>query len=185
MNHHVVILFSGGADSHLILRWAIDLKKKPYCVLIDYGQKHIEELDYAKKYLKSINISYQTIKISGYDVDSGLTGDGIKGRYEGVSIYNVPARNTIMLSIASGIAENIGAEEIWIGCDMSDFYGEFPDCKQEYIGKMNNVSEIAFSYPIKINAPLLGWTKEMIIECLNLVYNIQKEDIYTGYREFA
>ena len=180
-----VVLFSGGADSHLILRWAIDLKRNPYCVLVDYGQRHIEELDYAKTYLDLNNVPYQVIKISGYDVDSGLTGDGVQGKYNGVSIYNIPARNTIMISIASGIAENVGANEVWIGCDMNDYYEAFPDCKQEYIGKINDVSEIAFSYPMKINAPLLGWTKEMIIEYLNVVYNIQKENMYIGYREFS
>jgi len=184
-DYDTVILFSGGADSHLILNLAMSIKKRVYCVLIDYNQKHIEELEYATNYLDVLGVPYQIIKISGYDVDSGLTGNGVQGTYKGVSVYNVPARNSIFLTIAAGIAENIGATEIWIGCDMSDYYGEFPDCKQDYIGKMNDVFKIAFSYPISIEAPLLGWTKTMIVDYLDKIYHLKKKDMYVGYREFT
>ncbi len=97
----------------------------------------------------------------------------------------MPARNSIFLTIAAGIAESKGLNEIWIGCDMSDFYGEFPDCKQEYIGKMNEVFKIAFSYPIKIIAPLLGLEKEIILEILHKSFDIKEENLYSGYKEFA
>jgi len=181
----IVMLYSGGADSMLMLKLAQMARKIPYCVLIDYGQKHIKELEYAKNQLKQESIQYQVVRIDGYTVNSGLTGDGIKGQYEEVSVYNVPARNSIFLTIAAGIAESKGLNEIWIGCDMSDFYGEFPDCKQEYIGKMNEVFKIAFSYPIKIIAPLLGLEKEIILEILHKSFDIKEENLYSGYKEFA
>jgi len=182
-NEDLIALFSGGADSMLMLKLIFMAGRKPYCVLVDYGQKHIEELDYAKKQLEAAEVNYQVVKIDGYTVNSGLTGDGIKGRYEGVSVYNVPARNSIFLTIASGIAESLNIKEVWIGCDMSDFYDEFPDCKQEYIGKMNEVFKIAFSHPIKIVAPLLGLEKETILEILKESYNIHPVELYSGYEE--
>lgn len=182
---NIVMLYSGGADSRLMIELAKMAGKVPYCVLVDYGQKHIEELKEASNQLVDTKVNFQTVKLSGYNVQSGLTGDGIQGLYKGVSVYNVPARNSIMLSIAAGVAENIGAKEVWIGCDMSDFYGQFPDCKQEYIGRMNDVFEIAFSYPIMIKAPLLGFTKEMVLETLQNQFGVNKEELYTGYREFS
>jgi 7-cyano-7-deazaguanine synthase len=186
MNEHdIVMLYSGGADSLLMLHLAKMAGKNPYCVLIDYGQKHIEELDFAKKQLENEGVEYQLITIKDYNVESGLTGDGTKGLYKGVSIYNVPARNSIMLSIAAGIAETKNIDEVWIGCDMSDYYGNFPDCKQEYIGKLNEAYKIAFSYPIRVVAPLLGFEKEIIIEMLETFFNVDIKNVYSGYREFS
>jgi len=179
----IVVLYSGGADSMLMLKLAKMAKRDPYCVLIDYGQKHIKELEYAQNQLEGESIRYQTIEVDGFRVNSGLTGDCIKGDYEGVSEYHVPARNSIFLTIAAGIAESKGIKEIWIGCDMSDFYDEFPDCKQEYIGKMNEAFKVAFSYPIKIIAPLLGFEKEIILEILKESYNIHPVELYSGYEE--
>ena len=181
----IIMLYSGGADSRLMLELGLQTKKLIHCVLFDYGQKHIEELEFAKEQLTKKSISFQSIKLSGYDVVSALTGDGEKGKYEGVSIYNVPARNTIFLSVAAGVAESKGYNEVWIGCDMSDFYGQFPDCKQEYIGKVNDLFEIAFSYPIKVVAPLLGMEKDLILNILEKYYKVDIQKIYSGYREFA
>ncbi|MCF8019812.1 MAG: 7-cyano-7-deazaguanine synthase [Vallitaleaceae bacterium] len=181
----IVMLYSGGADSALMLKLAQMSGRDPFCILIDYGQKHIEELEFAERQLRNNGVYYQVVTIKDYNVESGLTGEGVKGLYEGVSIYNVPARNTIMLSIAAGIAESKKINEVWIGSDMSDYYGDFPDCKQEYIGKINQVYQIAFSYPIRVIAPLLGFEKEIIIEMLKTSFNIDIESIYTGYREFS
>ena len=71
----IVMLYSGGADSRLMIEIALQAGKRPYCVLIDYGQKHIEELEFSKNQLDSLKISYQVIKIDGLNVNSGLTGN--------------------------------------------------------------------------------------------------------------
>jgi len=180
----VAILFSGGSDSTLLLKFAEALNYDVTAVLIDYGQLHVEELAYAVKYCGDNNIQYKKITLSGYDVKSGLT-TGEKGLYENVHQSNVPARNSIMLSLAAGIAESIGASKVQIGCDMDDYYGKFPDCMQHYIGQLNNVFKIAFNKPIIIEAPLLGFSKKMVLDILEKLYNIKAEDLYTGYREFA
>jgi 7-cyano-7-deazaguanine synthase len=180
----LVILYSGGADSTLLLNLALRLKRQPLALMIDYGQLHIEELEYAKKYLEKNKIENMTVKISGYNVNSALTGSGEKGMYEGVDIHNVPARNTIFIALAYGVAESRGITEIWYGPNHEDYEHLFPDCYQEYIGRMNKVLEIAGVRPIKVYAPLLGMPKEMIIRKLKIEYGISEEDIFSGYGEF-
>lgn len=181
LNVNVVMLYSGGADSLLMLHLAKMAGKNPYCVLVDYGQKHIEELGFAKQQLGSMDVKYQVIKLNGLNVNSGLTGQLTESRWDNVHPMNVPARNTWFLSLAAAVAESNDINEIWIGCDMSDYYGEFPDCKQEYIGKMNEVFKIAFTKPILITAPLLGFTKQMVKEILEIHFGITENDMYSGY----
>ncbi len=177
----LVMLYSGGADSFLMLHWALQLKRKPYCILIDYGQKHIEELEYAKSHLVELGVPYRVISISNLGVSSGLTGDKIEGTYKGVHPMNVPGRNTIFIGLAYSVAESMGIEEIWYGPDYSDYIHAFPDCYQSYVGAMNKVLEIAPSYPIKLYAPLLGWTKEMILDYIQNVLNVDLKVIHSGY----
>jgi 7-cyano-7-deazaguanine synthase len=177
----VVILYSGGADSRLMLELCLAAGKTPYCVLIDYGQKHIEELEYASKQLLEKKIPYQIVTISGLMFNSGLTGNLKEGRWDNVHEMNVPARNTIMLGIAMGIAENNDITEVWIGCDYSDRVNLFPDCTQEYIVNMNEVSAISGVRSIQIVAPLLGMSKELIKDILRVTYNVTDEDMHSGY----
>jgi 7-cyano-7-deazaguanine synthase len=179
----LVVLFSGGADSVLLMELAKDMNRKPFAVLIDYGQLHIEELKYAVDYCKNKKINFTTIELKNYTVPSGLT-TGEKGIYKEVHEMNVPARNTIMLSIAAGISESKGIKEVWIGCDYSDREHLFPDCYQEYLFNLNKLFQIAFSYPIKVYAPVLGLTKEMVLKLLES-YGVTEDKLYTGYREFG
>jgi len=180
----LVMLYSGGADSRLMLQFALDLNLNPYCVLIDYGQKHVQELDYAIHQLENLSVHYQVVKISGLDVDSGLTGGLQEQRWDNVHAMNVPGRNTIFIGIAYSIAENMSVDEIWYGPDYSDAENKFPDCYQDYVVRMNKVLEVSGVRPLKLRAPLLGWTKEMIIEYLEEVYEIDVEnELHSGYEE--
>jgi 7-cyano-7-deazaguanine synthase len=180
--HDVVLLYSGGADSRLLLELALTLERMPYCLLIDYGQKHIRELDFAVKHLKDRRIDYQIVKISNLNLNSGLTGNLIEGQYSNVSPVNVPARNTMLISIAYAIAENKNIDEIWYGADYSDRENLFPDCYQEYVYAMNELLKVAPVKPIRLVAPLLGWTKEMVIDYLELT-GVELSDVYSGYEE--
>lgn len=184
MSEDLIVLYSGGADSTILLNLARSVNRKPLAVMIDYGQLHFEELEFAKKFCEKNKYENMTVKIDGYDVNSGLTGDGKKGTYEGVNIYNVPQRNTIFLSIAAGVAESRGISEIWFGANWEDYENKFPDCLQEYIGKMNELLKISGSKPIKVFAPLLGMPKNLI-EKLLITNKIDKEDVYSGYGEYT
>ena len=183
MKENLVILFSGGADSVLLMEMAKSMEKIPLALMINYGQKHIEELTKAVKYCRKNNIKYREVDLCNYNVRSGLT-TGEKGTYEGVHVMNVPARNTIFLSIAAGIAESNNIQEIWYGADWSDRENLFPDCYQEYIFRMNNLLEIAGVKPIKVYAPLLGFTKDYVLSMLKY-YGVKEEEYFSGYGEFA
>jgi len=177
----VVMLYSGGADSLLMLKIALMSGRRPHCVLIDYGQKHIEELEYAKRQLFKEQVTFQIINLEGLNVDSGLTGGLTESRWDNVHAMNVPARNTIFLGLAMSVAENMGLDEVWYGPDYSDRINLFPDCYQEYVVKMNEVAEISGVKPIKIVAPLLGMSKELIKEILYNMWGIRDEDMHSGY----
>jgi len=181
MKEDLVILYSGGADSRLMLELAAMAEKLPYCVLIDYGQKHIKELEFARCQLDDRSIPHQTIKIDQWNVNSGLTGTLVEGNYEGVHPMNVPARNTIFLGFAMSIAESKGIDEVWYGPDYSDRINLFPDCYQEYVVQMNKVSEISGVKPIKIVAPLMGMPKELILRILERYLGISEDDLFSGY----
>jgi len=181
--YDIVMLYSGGADSYLMLKLALMAGKKVHCVLIDYGQKHIEELNYARKQLNDLEIDYQTITITGLNVNSGLTGDLQESRWENVHEMHVPARNTIFIGLAMSVAENIGVDEVWYGPDYSDRENRFPDCYQEYVVRMNEMMKISGPKPIKLVAPLLGMSKELIVEILEKEFKIQLTDMHSGYDE--
>jgi 7-cyano-7-deazaguanine synthase len=176
----LVILFSGGADSMLLAMLAEDLGRNPLFVLIDYEQLHREELEIAQRYLKKECLPYRIVMLHNLGITSGLTGDGTKGRFEGVHSMHVPSRNLMFISIAASIAEDMGIDTIWHGADFDDFQNEFPDCKQEWFGRVNKVLQVNGPKAIKIEAPLLGLTKNNIITLLK-GSGISMEEIFSGY----
>jgi 7-cyano-7-deazaguanine synthase len=181
MGNGIIMLYSGGADSLLMLKFALMGGKTVHALLIDYGQKHVEELTFAKRHLEEHRVTYQTISIEGLNVDSGLTGGLTEARWDNVHAMNVPARNTIFLGLAMSVAENMGFDEVWYGPDYSDRINLFPDCYQEYVVAMNKVAEISGVKPIKIVAPLLGMSKELIKDILKNIWSVKEEDMHSGY----
>jgi len=175
------MLYSGGADSYLMLHLAHKAGKTVHCVMIDYGQKHIAELDYAKQQLDELDVTWQIVMIADLNIDSGLTGDLKESRWDNVNEMNVPGRNTIFIGLAISVAENMGIDEVWYGADYSDRISLFPDCYQEYVVKMNEVLAISGVRPIKLVAPLLGMPKELIIDILNKEYGITADNMHSGY----
>lgn len=178
----VVILFSGGADSILMLEMAKDFNKSPFCVLIDYQQLHHEELEYAIRYLKKDGTPYRIVKLHDLQIQSGLTGAGQKARFEGVHEMHVPSRNLMFVGIAASIAEDMGVDTIWYGADYSDYVNRFPDCMQVWFGAVNKVLEINGPQPIKLEAPLAGLTKETILKALR-AKGIGEKEMFSGYGE--
>ncbi len=177
----LVILYSGGSDSMLMAKLALDLGKNPLAILIDYGQLHVEELEFAKKQLRKLKIDSVEIKIENPIINSGLTGDGIANTSGVVHEMHVPGRNSIFLTLAFSIAENKNIDTIWIGSDWSDRLNLFPDCYPEYIFKINELFKVAGPKEIKVEAPLMGWTKEMVVTYLYKRYSIMITDIFSGY----
>ena len=177
-NYDVLILFSGGADSRLLLEFSLQMNLNPFCVLIDYEQK-FAELPIAIKQLKQKNIDYQIVQLHGLDLKSALTS-GDKGLYENVSMWNVPSRNLMFISMALSIAESKNIKLILHGADASDRDGLFPDCYQEFFYNLNKFLKFNTDPSIRVEAPLLGFTKEMVLSMLNFI-GVKKEELFSGY----
>lgn len=174
----VLILFSGGYDSTLLVELAKSMELVPVCVLFDYGQKHKEELIVAKKFCKDNEIEHIPLKIP-INVSSRLTHGAQE--YEGVSEWHVPGRNLIFLSHVVSMAEGMRIDRIWFGANYEDRINLFPDCYQEWVWRLNQLLEINGSRPITVEAPLVGMTKQFIEAFGMAVFGLEKEKTFSGY----
>ena len=171
-----VVLLSGGLDSATVLAIAKDLKFKPYALTVTYGQRHSVEIDAAKRVAQAMGAVEH--KIVGADLTaiggSALTGDIAvpkdrdESEMQDIPPTYVPARNTIMLAIALGYAEVLGAQDIFVGVNAVDYSG-YPDCRPEFIAAFEHMARLATKAgvegsPIRIHAPLIAWTKPQIIQ---------------------
>ena len=172
-----VVLLSGGLDSATCLAIARSDGNEPYALSVLYGQRHLEEIEASKRVAEALGakehkfVSVELNAIGG----SALTQAGIdvpKDRDEAAmtdipSTY-VPARNTVLLSLALGYAEVVGAESIYAGVNAVDYSG-YPDCRPEFIAAFQNLARLATKAgvegrPIEIRTPLIKLTKPQIIE---------------------
>ena len=168
-----VCLLSGGLDSSTCLAWAKREGYECYALSFDYGQRHVKELEAARRIAESIGVARQiTIPIDLRPFGgSALTSDSIdvpKSRTEGIPVTYVPARNTIFLSLALAWAEVLGAADIVIGVNAIDYSG-YPDCRPEFIRAYETMANLATRAgveghtKIKIHTPLIDLTKAGII----------------------
>jgi 7-cyano-7-deazaguanine synthase len=172
-----VVLLSGGMDSATTLAIAKSSGFKCFALTFRYGQKHAIELKSAKKIAKSLGafqhkiISIDPSAFSG----SALTDKSIKVPLNRkidpsrIPITYVPARNTIFLSCALAFAESIGAFDIFIGVNITDYSG-YPDCRPQYIKAFEKLANLATAAAIqkkaryKIHTPIIKMTKAQIIK---------------------
>ena len=183
----VLLLFSGGADSVLLLKWLVRRKDPCGLLMINYGQRHVEELDFADRFLADLPMGERD-SISRFVVNLSeaftlvraplLCGGG--PTYKGVNPNYVPSRNLVFVSVALSIAESYGYEEVWYGADFSDREDGFPDCFQEWVVLVDRIARINGSRPIPVRAPLLGFTKRMVEENLR-VGGVDPAMVYSGY----
>jgi len=167
----VVVVFSGGMDSFTLLNKAVQEGLDVYALSFNYGQKHKRELECAKQVTNQLNIPHQITDITALSPllkSSSLVSPGIdvpEGHYEAENMKStvVPNRNMILLSIAIGYAVDIGANEVWYGAHSGD-HTIYPDCRPEFVNKMNDVAKIANFSPVTIFAPYLYKTKSEILK---------------------
>ena len=169
-----VVLLSGGLDSATILAMAQAARFDCYCLSLDYGQRHHSELDASKRVAKALGaIEHRIVKLALSDFGgSALTDNKIAvpaaGEASGIPITYVPARNTIMLSLALGWAEILKSSDIYIGVNAVDYSG-YPDCRPEFVAAFEKLANLATKTGIegaalKIHAPLMKLSKGEIIE---------------------
>jgi len=167
-----VVLLSGGLDSTVTAYTAKKRGSDIYALTVDYGQRHKREIESARKVAKAIGAKEHTvIKLDlAMFGGSALTDRRIKvpeGRTEGIPQTYVPARNTIMLSIALAYAEAKGADYIYAGVNAVDYSG-YPDCRPEFIKAFQKLADLATKRTVEgkritIKTPLISLSKKEIV----------------------
>lgn len=187
-----VVLLSGGLDSATVLALARERGLECYALSVRYGQRHAAELHAAQRVAKALGAARHEI----VDVDlsqfggSALTDPSIdvpeqserpekretcadtdvrasSAAPSAIPVTYVPARNTILLSLALGWAEVLGAEEIHFGANCVDYSG-YPDCRPEYVAAFERLAALATKdgvegRPIRVHAPIITMSKAQIV----------------------
>ena len=168
-----LVLLSGGLDSATCLAIARDAGFETYALSVEYGQRHAAELAAARRVAAALGaVAHRVAHVDlGQFGGSALTDpalavptDGLDG---GIPITYVPARNTIMLSIAMAWAEVLGAEHIYVGVNAVDYSG-YPDCRPAFIDAFEKMANLATKagvegHRLSIHAPLIDLSKADII----------------------
>ena len=171
-----VVLFSGGLDSSTCLAIARADGFAPHALAVRYGQRHAFELEAAKKVAQAFDIPLRIVDIdlraiggSALTADIAVPKDGPLGPDTGIPVTYVPARNTVLLALALGAAEVLGARDIYIGVNAIDYSG-YPDCRPEFVSAFEALANLATAAStnggakFRIRAPLQHLTKAQIIQ---------------------
>jgi 7-cyano-7-deazaguanine synthase len=167
-----VVLLSGGLDSATVLAMARAQGFECYALSVDYGQRHHAELAAAQRVARSLGAHEHrviNIDLTGFG-GSALTDASIavpEHVSSGIPLTYVPARNTIMLSLALAWAEVLQAQDIFFGVNAVDYSG-YPDCRPEYVDSFERMANLATKAaiegkPLALHAPLLHLSKAEII----------------------
>lgn len=167
-----VVLLSGGLDSATTLAIARSQGFACHCLSLDYGQRHRAELAAAARVAEALGAAAHramTLDLAVFG-GSALTDQKLAvptQEQAGIPITYVPARNTIMLSLALAWAEVLQAQDIFIGANAVDYSG-YPDCRPEYITAFERMANLATKAavegrPTSIHAPLIDLAKADII----------------------
>lgn len=186
MSKTVVVIYSGGMDSFTLLHLARAGGHQVHALSFDYGQRHVRELDCARAVCRELSVPHKVIDIRALgEVMSGsaLTGEQVvpEGHYEENNMKStvVPNRNMILLSLATGYAVTVEADEVWYGAHGGD-HAIYPDCRPEFVAKMDAVCRVANYQPVGIEAPFMGMDKgEILAEGLGL--NLDYSQTWTCY----
>jgi len=169
---NAVVLLSGGLDSATVLAMARQQGFRCYALSVDYGQRHHAELAASKRVADALGAAEHrvvNIDLTGFG-GSALTDNRIavpEHETTGIPLTYVPARNTIMLSLALAWAEVLQAQDIFFGVNAVDYSG-YPDCRPEYVAAFEHMANLATKaavegHPLRIHAPLQYMSKAEII----------------------
>lgn len=172
-----VILLSGGLDSATCVAIARSEGFDVVALSFDYGQRHNAELAAARRVADAFSVTdHRVLRLDlGTIGGSALTDTSIAvpthengETSSGIPVTYVPARNTVFLSFALGLAEVVQADDIFIGVNAVDYSG-YPDCRPEFIAAFENVANLATKagvegHRMQIHTPLIALTKAEIIQ---------------------
>ncbi len=166
-----VVLVSGGMDSAVVLAIARVRGFETYALSVRYGQRHSAELDAAARNAASLGaVAHKVVDVDLRSIGgSALTADIAvpESPSDGIPVTYVPARNTIMLSVALGWAEVLGARDLFCGVNAVDYSG-YPDCRPEFIAAFERLANLATKVGVeegglKVHAPLIAMSKADIV----------------------
>ncbi len=166
-----VILLSGGMDSAVTLALAREQGFACYALSIAYGQRHSSELLAAQRMARILGaVEHKTLTLDLRAIGgSALTAAIAVPELEssGIPITYVPARNTILLSLALGWAEVLGADAIFCGVNAVDYSG-YPDCRPAFIEQFERLAQLATKAGVegramRVFAPLIHLSKAAIV----------------------
>ena len=167
-----VVLLSGGLDSATALALAREQGFVCYALSVAYGQRHAAELDAARRVAAALGVvDHRIMHVDLANIGgSALTDPSIavpETVSTGIPVTYVPARNTIMLSLALAWAEVLGASDLFIGVNVLDSSG-YPDCRPEFIAAYESLAGVATKAGVEgrrcaIHTPLIRWSKAEII----------------------
>lgn len=171
-----VVLVSGGMDSAVTLALAREQGFACYALSVAYGQRHSSELAAAERVARELGaVEYKRVHVDLRSIGgSALTADidvpldtDTQPSGESIPVTYVPARNTIMLSIALGWAETLGATDIFCGVNAVDYSG-YPDCRPEFIAAFERLANLATKAGVegaalRVHAPLIRLSKAQIV----------------------
>ncbi|MBS0338594.1 MAG: 7-cyano-7-deazaguanine synthase QueC [Proteobacteria bacterium] len=173
MAGRAVVLLSGGLDSATTLAWARREGFECHCLSVDYGQRHRAELDAAARVASALGAAaHKVLKLDLAAIGGSALTDAsiavpVGGVQPGIPVTYVPARNTILLSLALGWAEVLGAQHIFVGANAVDYSG-YPDCRPEYLRAFEAMANLATKAAmegrrVEVRAPLVDMSKAEIV----------------------
>ncbi len=168
-----VVLLSGGLDSATVLAMA---RREGFAVTalsFDYGQRHRHELQAAAAVARSLGVAdHRVLRLDLRTIGGSALTSAIEVPKDalgpGIPVTYVPARNTVFLSLALGLAEVVGAFDLFFGANALDYSG-YPDCRPEFVSAFEALANVATKAAVegqgtfRVHAPLMSMTKAEII----------------------
>ena len=172
-----VVLVSGGMDSAVVLAIAREAGFDVHALSVRYGQRHTSELDAADRVAQSLGaIAHKTVHVDLRSIGGSALTDDIAVPTDddgheigqGIPSTYVPARNTIMLSVALGWAEVLGSSDLFCGVNAVDYSG-YPDCRPEFVAGFEALANLATKAGVegsrfRVHAPLMRMGKAEIVQ---------------------
>ncbi|MDX9707265.1 MAG: 7-cyano-7-deazaguanine synthase QueC [Azospira sp.] len=173
MKRKAIVLLSGGLDSATTLAIAVAAGFDCHCLSFDYGQRHRAELVAAARVAAALAavehrvLTFDLAQFGGSALTDARIEVPVAGVQPGIPVTYVPARNTIMLSLALAWAEVLDARDIFVGVNAVDYSG-YPDCRPEFIAAFETLANLATKAGVEgrklhVHAPLIDLSKADIV----------------------
>ena len=175
MTRRAVVLLSGGLDSATVAAGARADGFEVHALTFDYGQRHRLELDAAQAVARQLGLAApRVVRLDlGVVGGSALTDPALAVPKDalgaGIPVTYVPARNTVFLAVALGLAEVVGAFDLFFGANALDYSG-YPDCRPAFVRAFEQLANVATKAAVEgagrftVHAPLMELTKAQIIQ---------------------